>query len=315
MGAPSRKYVDLIFKTSGKYGNWDPSQKVEVGDWGEIDKITGAFVKEGNIFKDPDSGPLLSDTQDTHLVRTGGSEDMIRIASGVGTKFDKGLYTGVPTSVGLGVRVQSAWEFSSQNRSAVLTVVNAYSNYLEVGIVFPILRTLRRLEGKAIVTEALHCPAYALFMSEKGKGGKASLALYTGALDVGTVVSGGASVGWKYTSESGIWRADCALSGTDAAYTPLYKVKKISRGWWLARPRGGSIPEPAPTPEEPGSEVYSPPWEELDEDGDEIPQPRVASILMVKVIMHTKLGGTKAKSFILQHSLFVPYSLEFKQYD
>ncbi|CAE6478509.1 unnamed protein product [Rhizoctonia solani] len=295
MGAPSRKYVDLIFKTSGKYGNWDPSQKVEVGDWGEIDKTTGAFIREGNIFKDPDYSAPLSDTQDTELVKMGGSEgmssyqnlnantksifasifvpDMIRIASGVGTKFDKDLYSGVPTTGQLGVRVQSAWEFSPQNRSAVLTVLNAYSNYLEVGIVFPILRALRKLGGKAIVTEALHCPAYALFLSEKGKGGKASLALYASTSEAVMVANTSeASVGWKYASESGIWRAACALNETDVAYTPLYRVQKISRDSWFARSRGGPIPGPESTAEESGSEPYSPPWEELDEDGDEIPQ-------------------------------------------
>ncbi|KAJ1303237.1 hypothetical protein OPQ81_011435 [Rhizoctonia solani] len=274
MGVPSRKYVDLIFKASGKYGNWDPPQKVE-GIGGEIEKETGAFIREGNIFNDPDCDKLLSGIPRTQLVRTGGSEDVIRISSGVEGKIDNGLYTGLGATGELGIRAQAAWEFTPRNRAAVLTVTNAYSNYLEVGMIFPKLRSLRKLEGKAIITEALHCFAYALFLTEKGKGGKASLALFVGASEAGSEVSGGASVGWKYTSESGVWRTACALDGTDALYTPLYRIKKISRSWPPGRYRGGSTGGPlpiarsAPT-DEPWSETYFPPWEKLDEDGDEV---------------------------------------------
>ncbi|KAG8733257.1 hypothetical protein FRC11_007597 [Ceratobasidium sp. 423] len=150
-------------------------------------------------------------------------------------------------------------------------MTDAYTNYLEFGIIFPRLRTLKKLEGKAVVTEALHCPAYALLLTEKGKGGKASLALHTRIAEAGAAADTGASVGWKYTSESGVWRAACGyrreLEGQDAVFTPLYRLKKVARGW---RTRYRGAPGLGSTLEEPVSEDYPPPWEELDEDGEEI---------------------------------------------
>jgi hypothetical protein len=57
-----RQYVDLLFRVSKKYANWDPEVKVEVGDWGRITtgqtglafwrRGRGTFLKEGNIYKD-----------------------------------------------------------------------------------------------------------------------------------------------------------------------------------------------------------------------------------------------------------------------
>jgi hypothetical protein len=57
-----RKFVDLLFRASKKYANWDPEVVVEVGDWGRITtgktglafwrRGRGTFLKEGNIYKD-----------------------------------------------------------------------------------------------------------------------------------------------------------------------------------------------------------------------------------------------------------------------
>ncbi|CAE6427588.1 unnamed protein product [Rhizoctonia solani] len=260
----SKKYTDLIFKASGKYGNWDPDHTIEVGDWGEVDRDTGKFIRQGNLFRDPECSTLLSDVADARLVKTGSPEDVLRITAGAKMKLNNDLYPEVG-AMGLGVRVSSSWEFTPQNRAAVLTATNAYSNYLKVEAVFPKLRNLRKLGGKAIVTKAVHCPAYALLLTEKGKGGKASLSLHTGTWDVGA----GAGAKWKFTTESGFWRTACGyrtnLDGKDAVYTPLYKLEKIHRGWW-PRYRGA-----APTMEELMRDDYNPPWDDLDENGDEIP--------------------------------------------
>lgn len=57
-----RLFVDLIFRSSRKYPNWDPEVAVTVGDYGRITQGTrgiafwkkkrGTFLKEGNIYKD-----------------------------------------------------------------------------------------------------------------------------------------------------------------------------------------------------------------------------------------------------------------------
>ncbi|KDN41727.1 hypothetical protein RSAG8_07258, partial [Rhizoctonia solani AG-8 WAC10335] len=274
MGISSKKYVDLIFKASGKYGNWDPPHTVEVGDWGQIDRDTGNFVREGNIFKDPDSSALLSDISDAPLIKTGNPEDVLRITAGAQMELKNDIYTEIGGMGELGVRVSGSWKFTPRNRAAVLTATDAYSNYLEVGVVFPKLRTLKKFEGKAIVTEALHSPAYALLLTEKGKGGNASLSLHTGLSELQATAGVGANVGWKSTSESGLWRTACGyratLDGKDAIYTPLYRLEKVSKRWRV-RYRGGPGPGSTPTVEEPIREDYNPPWDDLDSDGDEIP--------------------------------------------
>ncbi|CAE6470960.1 unnamed protein product [Rhizoctonia solani] len=277
MGISSRKYVDLIFKASGKYGNWDPPHTVEVGDWGEINRSTGNFVREGNIFRDDQCKPLLSEISSTEFVRKGNPEDVVRITAGTNVELKSDLYTGIGTTGEMGVRVQGAWEFTPQNRAALLTVTDPYSNYLEAGIIFPKLRKLRKLDGKAIVTEALHCPAYALLLTDKGKGGKASISLYTGISEAGAAAGAGAKAGWHYTSDSGFWRTACGYrmaDGQDAVYTPLYRLERVSKGW-LGRYRGA--PPSGSPPEEPVREVYPPPWDELDEDGEEVEEDSLMS--------------------------------------
>jgi hypothetical protein len=60
-----RLFVDLIFRSSHKYPNWDPEVIVEPGDYGRITqgpkegfrfafwrkKAQGTFLKEGNIYE------------------------------------------------------------------------------------------------------------------------------------------------------------------------------------------------------------------------------------------------------------------------
>ncbi|CAE7055985.1 unnamed protein product [Rhizoctonia solani] len=265
MGISSKKYVDLIFKASGKYGNWDPPHTVEVGDWGEIDRKTGNFVREGNIFRDPECSEFLANTPDAPLVKQGSPEDVLRVTAGAEMELKNDLYTEIGAMGTLGVRVSGSWKFNPRNRAAVLTAADACSHYLEVGYVFPKLRTVKKFRGKAIVTEALHCPAYALLLTEKGKGGNASLSLHTGLSEIQAGV--GTNVGWKSTSESGFWRTACGYrattDGKDATYTPLYRLEKVPGTYWRPRYRGAPV-------EEPLREDYNPPWDELDEDGDEI---------------------------------------------
>lgn len=61
-----RLFVDLVFRSSNKYPNWDPEVPIEVGDYGRITQgkqpswwnfwakrtQAGVFLKEGNIFKE-----------------------------------------------------------------------------------------------------------------------------------------------------------------------------------------------------------------------------------------------------------------------
>ena len=64
----SRKFIDLIYKASNKWANWNPPYEIkvrvsvsylridyrtlQVGDYGRPDKQTGQFNREGNIYDD-----------------------------------------------------------------------------------------------------------------------------------------------------------------------------------------------------------------------------------------------------------------------
>jgi hypothetical protein len=45
-----RKYIDLIRQVSSKWVNWDPPIGIQVGAYGTIDKETGDWIVEGNVY-------------------------------------------------------------------------------------------------------------------------------------------------------------------------------------------------------------------------------------------------------------------------
>lgn len=57
----SRKLVDLLFRANGLYASLEPSIPITPGDYGTVDRETGLFFKEGNIF-DPSFLPYLVQT-------------------------------------------------------------------------------------------------------------------------------------------------------------------------------------------------------------------------------------------------------------
>jgi hypothetical protein len=47
-----RKYVDLLFRTTNQYANWQPSTAIAVGDYGYVDHQIGLFIRDGNVYED-----------------------------------------------------------------------------------------------------------------------------------------------------------------------------------------------------------------------------------------------------------------------
>jgi hypothetical protein len=47
----SRLYVELLFQLSSLYAN-PPSSQLELGDYGELNKKTGEFIKLGNVLQE-----------------------------------------------------------------------------------------------------------------------------------------------------------------------------------------------------------------------------------------------------------------------
>ncbi|KAG8705706.1 hypothetical protein FRC09_002797 [Ceratobasidium sp. 395] len=259
MGNDARKYVDLLYKATGrKHANWDPPKLVEVGDWGYVEKTTGNFVKEGNIFTDKDCSDALEHLDKTVL--SSSPEDLIRFDVNAVSAGGGNLSAGLGSAGDVDIKVKLEWTFSSENRGAVIAARNVTTTYLEHGIIFPKLDDVQKLKGKAIVVETLTCPAYALLLTDKGCGGSASLTLDTKNSATG---ENGA---WEPESETGVWRTaygdltdEKAVKGR---FTPLFALKKTAKRFWPIRFRGGTdiIYE---------YEEYELPWKTLDEDGEE----------------------------------------------
>lgn len=150
----------------------------------------------------------------------------------------------------IGLKVHAAWEISPRNRAAILTATDAYSIYLQTGLVLPRLTRVKKLEGKQIVTETLNCPAFALLLTDKGVGGRASLTLQTSISEAGTSVGGVIGGKWEHFSESGVWRTafgySKTLGGSNSVYTPLFVLKTIPKKLWRPTYRGSDPRTPMP---------------------------------------------------------------------
>jgi hypothetical protein len=137
----------------------------------------------------------------------------------------------------IGVKVKGSWTFSPKDRGAVLTASDVSTAYLEAGIILPRLAGIAKLKDKAIVTETLNCPAYALLLTDKGVGGSASLVLETWVSEAGTSLAPSVGGKWEHQSQSGVWRSAYGYrtnekTNQDAVYTPLFMLKTTNKRLW-----------------------------------------------------------------------------------
>ncbi|KAG9096266.1 hypothetical protein FRC06_008865 [Ceratobasidium sp. 370] len=265
MGNVARKYVDLIHKASGgKHANWNPPKRVEVGDWGYIDKVSADFIKEGNIFQDEECSEVLAYLDKPVLYSS--PEDVIRFDANALSTGGGNVSAGLGATGDVGVKINVSWTFSPKNRGAVITASDVSTAYLEPGIIFPRLANITKLKDKAIVVETLNSPAYAMLLTDKGRGGSASITLETWISGAGASLGPGIGGGWKFESQTGAWRTAYGYrtdekTMKDAQFTPLFTLRTTTRRRW-PRYRGG---EPVTDP----YEGYQLPWKILDEDGEE----------------------------------------------
>ncbi len=55
----SREYYDMVRERTGDHANINPSAEIGLGAYGEIDKDTGGWRTEGNIFGLPELKEML----------------------------------------------------------------------------------------------------------------------------------------------------------------------------------------------------------------------------------------------------------------
>jgi len=253
----SRKYVDLINQAESKWGNWDPDvQYAKVGDYGVINKETGAFEVHGNIEKEyPGLWAGAEEGQINNFTRI--NSKGASVAEVVAAPEVK-----VPTVADISAKFNI--KFSGQ-RGAVLFMHKPRQTVIKSLPRPELLKDYPRLAGKCLVTGVASCPAYALYLSSSN-GEEVSMSL-TACVPAaaGVTVGGQGSVSRKKESGCGIFRSGGDLKKESGPlFTPLFSLKAIPKPWFSFL-RGDSAPEREDL-EWTDAET---PWGDLHEDGEE----------------------------------------------
>ncbi|KAI0063935.1 hypothetical protein BV25DRAFT_1853802 [Artomyces pyxidatus] len=259
----SRKYVDLMWYKTTKFANWDPSKKIQIGDYGLIDKETGVFEPEGNIYDEPTIIPSGLHARETDIVQGDPIESYIACT---GRQISREAHFGAEVALS-GVAqasIKGDWDFG-RKRGAALVMYNARMSSLPG----PRLKTVAAspiLEDKCVVTEVYTCTAYCLYLSNEKQDRLRVEFRAPPAVPVAAGVTAGGSVGfgWQKEHRGGLYH-DALHSQGEHTYYPLFNLKK--QGKTISR-------RDSPEPESPGIDdvlwTDAPvPWDMLDEYGNE----------------------------------------------
>ncbi|KAF8126282.1 hypothetical protein EV363DRAFT_1348183 [Boletus edulis] len=267
----SRKFIDLIRATTSKWANWDPPREIKVGDIGKINRQTGEFDWQGNIydesFQERFGDSLDINLQHAHLqpVRLERTDDYIAVSSrGVSVKVVD-LSVGVDAHAAANVKLQVNCQFTSKCGAALVLYKPQLSCLPRDEQLVRLLRKFHdALNGKYIVTEVISCPAYVMVMSTQENQN-----FYT-SLDANVPVPSGIPVGgaakacWTASAVHGIWRSG---HHTLPIYCPLYKLKQPPPSLWQVI--SGRRNDTTQSSLIENWEDASPPWDPLDDEGEE----------------------------------------------
>jgi len=273
MGQLQRKYIDLIHGVSSKWVNWDPPIPVEVGAYGHVERETGALRVDGNIYH-PDFQTELNRRGLTFRMadyppQEGGVEEDFIIASKGAERMDWHLGPDVGVAGLANATIRAQWQFERGKRGAILIMHSPRLRFLPTNVILEKLYMVPSLKDKWLVTGVHMCPAYSMYLSNKS-GKKVSLALVAQVPMAGVQgVTVGAASGFDWWSDI---QADLSRKACDKAgnycYTPLFTMKRrIGLLQRLFREDG--TPEPAPSGDKLWTDDVSPPWDPLDESGEE----------------------------------------------
>ncbi|KAG1745021.1 uncharacterized protein EDB91DRAFT_1050155 [Suillus paluster] len=273
--AASRKFIDLIRQASSKWANWDPPIEIKVGDYGRIDSDSGELEVEGNIYDKAfqtslDQQGLKINLSDSSYQPKKGAVDDNMIMSSSGVK--QGEFSMKPEVSLLNLAsasVKAEFQFQEGKRGAVLVMHKPRQEYIPPGKVLTLVHKADELQDKYLVTSTFTCPGYYLYLSNKS-GERVGLALAASVpipAAMGVTAGGEVSVDWWTDAQAAFLRKAFDKAG-QYRYTPLYALKYRSNGWFGRRFRGD---EELHQTEDDLWPDCSPPWQPLDEDGDEDP--------------------------------------------
>ncbi|TFK98209.1 hypothetical protein BDV98DRAFT_214707 [Pterulicium gracile] len=257
----SRTFSDNIHVLTNKFTNWEPSVKIEVGDYGKINKDTGVFSKIGNIFDDG---------------KTKGTEELKRKTHGQDTKLSlaSSNVRAVAFEAGPNIQLAPLGEIAIQSQyqcsrdyGAILLMHKPSTTKLEGSLDTLKSADFEHLLGMYLVTEVDTCPAYAMYLSAKSSEVvKFMFALSAPIAAAMPGVTAGGSLGpaWYNEGTVGVYRSG---SEPNQTYTTLFQT------WSLGKKKDERRDTVRPGDDISGPDVWAmsvPPWEPLDEDGKEM---------------------------------------------
>jgi len=242
-----RKYIDLIKEVSARWPNWDPSRNLRPGDFGTIDKTTGEFAVEGNIYTHVDIARIA----DKHRPVQTPEIEYYQIPSyevrGLDVKADEKEDTDILPKI--------RWQFNDK-RGAVLLMhrprmTHVPDEFFDASLHLPILK------GKQVVYHVWNCPGFYLYLSNRSSE-QVTVSLRARAsplADPGANPAPSATYQWFAEGSTGVRQY---AYRPDAVYTPLFCLKSIRKP--LLRRDESS----------PGREGWyeaDVPWGDLDQEG------------------------------------------------
>lgn len=226
-----RQYIDLLFRASRKFANWDPEEHLEVGDWGRL--TTGrsrwafwrpkrcVFVKEGNIYKDS-----IAEKYGIPLPRVLGEENpngLTWVTSLNARDMDMPMITGKQTSELAECSVKVGFQFASGEGAAVLLMVNDSVTTIDPVTALSQLLGEEALRDRVVVSETHRCASYACYLASS-KTEDVVIGLSSQASEKSSSTQ--AYPKWVRTNKTGYFKGKADHSG-ERKYYPLYKLVSV----------------------------------------------------------------------------------------
>ncbi|EJD00042.1 uncharacterized protein FOMMEDRAFT_142519 [Fomitiporia mediterranea MF3/22] len=241
----------------------------EVGDFGGINKDTGEFEKEGNLYRDSSIAAITARYPPIHLTEVTDHQyhSLNTKTKKLKPEFDPNVF-GMSQPV-----IGGQWQFSC-HRGAILLMYGSRSTRVPEELLEELkyCRYSEWVKGKHVVTHVLTCPAYAviaMYLSDKAEE-TVSIGLCEDPLDNSSFNDGcsetsgrGKQLKWVTEGASGFFQSGCS---EEANFVPLYQLKVVEKR------EGKRRQSPDPINDE-KLEFFNVevPWEFLDEDGEELP--------------------------------------------
>ncbi|KDQ61809.1 hypothetical protein JAAARDRAFT_190525 [Jaapia argillacea MUCL 33604] len=264
MASRSRQYIDLILQALVKWPNWDPSHQIYVGDYGVVDKETGALNVQGNIYNDSD--PLH--VKISEMTKKYPPEEAEAVEPEIVSKnVSKGELQQDPGTPGVKeAEIKGTWKFNNKP-GALLLMAQPQTTRMPKELLVEMAPFKEILEVESIVTEVTTCPAYSMYFSN-ADGNEVSLSLI-GKIptDASSNQSTLPAKWWSSVKESSSAAAEPLRQGCDSTgltkYTPLFAMKRRAIRKVVFRDLR------RPIYDEPWVETRQA-WEQLDDAGEEI---------------------------------------------